>query len=291
MGSPENAQLAGIGVVDIHDHADRCGFTAAVGTDKTKHRTLRDGKRKIVHRSDLSEGLSDVGQLDGGHWEAYSNGWWSRREPDPQSGTFWSLSSEQERPTPCLVICRARDALAYWFAEGHEVWVAEAGGEILGTYFLRANQRGGGAHVANCGYMTARGSEGRGIARAMCTHSMDQARERGFRAMQFNFVVSTNERAVRVVAKPGIRNRRPLAGCFSAIPRRARWTLWSCSGSSETLGGPLPQSCESSKRRPEAHDTRRCTRDGSFLSRAGQRAPALENGRPRHPRGRLHLGR
>ena len=55
---------------------------------------------------------------------------------------------------------------------------------------------GGGSHVANCGYITASAAMGRGVARAMCTHSLDRARERGFRAMQFNFVVSSNKRAV-----------------------------------------------------------------------------------------------
>jgi len=90
------------------------------------------------------------------------------------------------------------DALAYWFSPEHEVFVAEDGGEIVGTYFLNANQKGGGAHVANCGYMTAPHATGRGVARAMCAHSLERARERGFRAMQFNFVVSTNERAVRL---------------------------------------------------------------------------------------------
>ena len=90
------------------------------------------------------------------------------------------------------------DALAYWRTPGHEVFVAEHGGQIAGTYYLRANQRGGGAHVANCGYMTATGATGRGIARAMCLHSLQVARARGFAAMQFNFVVATNERAVRL---------------------------------------------------------------------------------------------
>jgi ribosomal protein S18 acetylase RimI-like enzyme len=61
---------------------------------------------------------------------------------------------------------------------------------------MRANQHGGGAHVANCGYMTAAAASGRGVARAMCTHSLAHARARGFRAMQFNFVVSSNERAI-----------------------------------------------------------------------------------------------
>lgn len=89
-------------------------------------------------------------------------------------------------------------ALAYWLSAEHEVLVAEENGVIVGTYFLQANQQGGGGHVANCGYMTAVAATGRGIARAMCEHSLGRARGRRFRAMQFNFVVSTNERAVRL---------------------------------------------------------------------------------------------
>jgi ribosomal protein S18 acetylase RimI-like enzyme len=90
------------------------------------------------------------------------------------------------------------DALAYWCAPGHEVYVAEQDGRILGTYYLRANQKGGGGHVANCGYVTASWATGRGAARAMCEHSLARASARGFRAMQFNFVISTNERALRL---------------------------------------------------------------------------------------------
>lgn len=97
------------------------------------------------------------------------------------------------------------EALAYWFASGHEVFVAEQDGAIVGTYYLQANQRGGGAHVANCGYVTAREAMGRGVASAMCAHSLEHARARGFKAMQFNFVVSTNEGAVRLWRKNGFK--------------------------------------------------------------------------------------
>jgi ribosomal protein S18 acetylase RimI-like enzyme len=76
--------------------------------------------------------------------------------------------------------------------------VAEDGGHIVGTYYLRANNRGGGAHVANCGYMSAQAATGRGVARAMCEDSLRYARERGFSAMQFNFVIASNQRAVRL---------------------------------------------------------------------------------------------
>lgn len=93
--------------------------------------------------------------------------------------------------------------LDYWMAPSHEVFVAEDDGIILGTYYLMANQAGGGAHVSNCGYMTAPAAQGKGVARAMCEHSLLRARERGFRAMQFNHVVSTNVRAVALWEKLG----------------------------------------------------------------------------------------
>ncbi len=113
---------------------------------------------------------------------------WAILEPIIRAGETYPLARDLDRES----------GLAHWLSPGHEVFVAENNGEIVGTYFLKANQKGGGAHVANCGYMTAPHATGRGVARAMCAHSLERARERGFRAMQFNFVVSTNERAVRL---------------------------------------------------------------------------------------------
>ena len=91
-----------------------------------------------------------------------------------------------------------QDALAYWHTAGHHVYVVEDIGGVVGTYYLRPNQRGGGAHVANCGYIVAPDQMKKGIARAMCIHSIEQAKQLGFRAIQFNFVVSTNTRAVKL---------------------------------------------------------------------------------------------
>jgi GNAT superfamily N-acetyltransferase len=99
-------------------------------------------------------------------------------------------------------------ALAFWFSDAHEVFVAEEAGQVIGSYYLCANQAGGGSHVANCGYMTAPASRGRGVARAMLEHSLAHARMRGFRAMQFNFVVSTNDQDL---ARLRLRDGRPAA--------------------------------------------------------------------------------
>jgi ribosomal protein S18 acetylase RimI-like enzyme len=113
---------------------------------------------------------------------------WAILEPMIRSGETYSLPADMTRPA----------ALAYWMSPGHEVFVMEEDKALLGTYYLRANQSGGGSHVANCGYVTAPASTGRGVARAMCAHSLDRARQRGFAAMQFNFVIATNDRAIRL---------------------------------------------------------------------------------------------
>jgi len=113
---------------------------------------------------------------------------WAIMQPIIRDGETYTLPRDMDKKT----------ALAYWQSADHEVFVAEENGKIVGTYFLRANQKGGGGHVANCGYMTAVSATGRGVARAMCEHSLGRARGRRFRAMEFNFVVSTNERAVQL---------------------------------------------------------------------------------------------
>lgn len=105
-------------------------------------------------------------------------------------------------------------ALAWWLGGDHEPFVAIDEGRVVGTYYLRANQAGGGAHVANCGYMTAGDATGRGVARAMAEHSFAHARAHGFTAMQYNFVVSTNDRAVRLWQSLGFAIVGRLPGAF-----------------------------------------------------------------------------
>jgi ribosomal protein S18 acetylase RimI-like enzyme len=90
-----------------------------------------------------------------------------------------------------------------WFDPPVVCFVAEIDGQFAGTYFIRENQPGRGGHVANGGYMVAPAFRGRGLARTMCEHSLDAARERGFTAMQYNFVVASNVAAVRVWTQCG----------------------------------------------------------------------------------------
>jgi L-amino acid N-acyltransferase YncA len=98
-----------------------------------------------------------------------------------------------------------QDALGYWFQANTRTYVAESSGRIVGTYILRPNQSGGGSHVANAAFMVAPVARGRGIGRAMAEHCLTEGRRLGFRAMQFNFVVSTNDPALRLWQKLGFK--------------------------------------------------------------------------------------
>lgn len=106
-------------------------------------------------------------------------------------------------------------ALAYWTGPERRVFVCEDAGEVMGTFYIVRNQKGGGSHVCNCGYVTAAAAQGRGMARLMLTHSLEQAKALGFRAMQYNFVVSTNTRAVATWQRAGFEVVGRLPGAFS----------------------------------------------------------------------------
>lgn len=96
------------------------------------------------------------------------------------------------------------EALKYWRAPSKRTFVAMGDGhEVVGTYYLTPNQAGGGAHVCNGGFMVCDQASGNGVARAMCAHALETARVQGYLAMQFNFVVSTNSRAIALWERMG----------------------------------------------------------------------------------------
>ncbi len=128
---------------------------------------------------------------------------WAIVEPIVREGETYALPRD----------LTAEQALAWWFSPAHEVFVAELSGVIVGAYFLRANPEEPEG-LANCGYMTAPAANGRGVGRAMCAHSLERAVDLGFSAMQFNFVVSSNTRAVKLWRSMGFETVRTLAGAF-----------------------------------------------------------------------------
>lgn len=109
---------------------------------------------------------------------------------------------------------KEKAALAYWCSSLHTTFVAQDDTGIVGTYYMRPNNAGGGSHIANCGYMVAANAQGKGVARAMCAHSLIQAREAGYKGIQFNFVIAANTRAIALWEKMGFETLARLPGVF-----------------------------------------------------------------------------
>jgi ribosomal protein S18 acetylase RimI-like enzyme len=118
---------------------------------------------------------------------------WGIMEPIIRAGETYSLPRDMSR----------EDGLVHWFAPDRSVFVAEQEGNLVGTYYLRANRPGPGGHVSNAGFMVSDKKGAKGVGRAMCEHALATAKARGFSAMQFNFVVASNGRAVRLWQRMG----------------------------------------------------------------------------------------
>lgn len=88
--------------------------------------------------------------------------------------------------------------MAYWMESEKHTYVAVLDNSIVGSFFIKTNQPGLGSHIANAGYMTSPLASGKGIGKAMGQFSFEEARRLGYKAMQFNIVVKSNERAVRL---------------------------------------------------------------------------------------------
>ncbi|RUT33059.1 GNAT family N-acetyltransferase [Arsenicitalea aurantiaca] len=133
---------------------------------------------------------------------------WAMIEPIMREGETFALPRDGDEAV----------AMTYWSSPEKVNFIAEENGEILGSSYIRANQLGGGAHIANCGYMTTPSARGRGVARALCAHSIEHCRAAGFRGIQFNFVVSTNAPAVHLWESFGFETLARLPSAF-AHPR------------------------------------------------------------------------
>jgi len=139
---------------------------------------------------------------EAGDWPAV----WAVLEPVFRAGDTYAYPTDLTADAACRL----------WTTPPKTVFVAVDAdtGRVVGTYYLRPNAEGPGAHVCNCGYVVSTEARGRGIAALLCAHSQDEARARGYRAMQFNLVVSTNTRAVQLWLRLGFVIVGTLPGAF-----------------------------------------------------------------------------
>lgn len=129
---------------------------------------------------------------------------------------IWSIFKPIIRSGETYAIKRDADqayALNYWIKSGHKCYVIEDDKKIVGSYYICANQDGGGDHICNCGFIVRSKVNGKGYGRAMLNHSLDLAKKLGFKGMQFNFVVSSNKNAINLWKNTGFKiiGRIPLA--------------------------------------------------------------------------------
>ena len=140
-----------------------------------------------------------------------------RPATDPDHDAIWEIFREviaAGETYPLEANTPREEALAYWFQRDAHVYVAENENGVVGAYTLHANQSGGGAHVANAGFIVERSQRRQGVGRGMAEHCLAEARRLGFRALQFNFVISTNESAVRLWQEVGMKIIGTLPAAF-----------------------------------------------------------------------------
>lgn len=140
-----------------------------------------------------------------------------REANDSDRDPVWQIFQATVAPGDAFVYdpnTPREEAMAYWFAPGTRTYVAEDEGKVIGSYILRPNRPGLGDHVSNAGFMVAPEARRLGVGRAMGEHALEEARRLGYRAMQFNFVISTNESAVRLWQQLGFRIVGSLPGAF-----------------------------------------------------------------------------
>ena len=180
------ADGAGTGVAaDAADFAAGAPDSASICRGSGRRRRRRaacGGDRGVDTEGDVTERV-DFGNGNSSCEVVYADAIWGILEPDRFSGDLFALPQNMERA----------DGLGYWLSPEHTVFVAENEGVVVGSYYVRANQKGGGAHVANAGYMTAGSAAGRGVAQAMRGKFWSRRGRWDFGVMQFNFVVSSNE--------------------------------------------------------------------------------------------------
>lgn len=95
------------------------------------------------------------------------------------------------------------DLQKHWFANYMDTFVAEAEGKVRGTYIIKPNQPDLGNHIANASYMIHPSAQGKGMGKQLCEHSIHWAKQKGYHAIQFNVVVSTNTTAIKLGEKFG----------------------------------------------------------------------------------------
>ena len=126
---------------------------------------------------------------------------------------IWNHVVKEGKYFPQIDVLSLKEATAF-FAEQTFTGVAEEDGVIVGLYILHPNNIGRCGHIANASYAVAADQRGKRIGEKLVVHSLEMAKESGFRIMQFNAVVADNKGAISLYKKLGFKELGTIPGGF-----------------------------------------------------------------------------
>jgi ribosomal protein S18 acetylase RimI-like enzyme len=126
------------------------------------------------------------------------------REYLPQAAAIWNSVVAEGTSFPGDEILSDEQAWEMFQAQTASVCAMD-NGEVVGVYILHPNNFGRCGHIANASYAVKAGLRGRGIGRALVLDCIEKAKTHGFKALQFNAVVTTNTAAIALYIKLGFR--------------------------------------------------------------------------------------
>ena len=120
---------------------------------------------------------------------------------DHNKEALWTIVEPMLRKGGAYVFStdRTKDSMMdYWLGKDKATFLVECGGKLVGTFYLKANQEDLGNHICNAGFVVSPEAEGQGFGRWMGEFAQREAKARGYLAMQFNFVIQSNLKAVHL---------------------------------------------------------------------------------------------
>ena len=106
-----------------------------------------------------------------------------------------------------------RDTAETFFAEQSLSAVADDG-QVVGLYILHPNNVGRCGHIANASFAVDQKLRGHGIGRQLVSDALRRLKDYGFRGLQFNAVVKSNETALKLYKDLGFTSIGVIPGGF-----------------------------------------------------------------------------
>jgi len=122
------------------------------------------------------------------------------------------IQAEDTYPYPANIT--KEEARSLWFAPGAKVYHAYLDGVPIATRYIVPNKPGLASHVCNTGVMIDKNYRGKGYGKILNEFAIKKAKELGYKAIQLNLVVATNEVSIKICKQNGFEIIGLLPGAF-----------------------------------------------------------------------------